>query len=114
MTLISGRALYYDELNEDTNTKLTSSEEEDFKSQLSNILNDNDDDIDDNNDLSFDSYEEKKFHQRQISSDSQDSNTVSPHTREAIMDILQKAFDQGWRPNLKHYIPATRFGRHRR
>jgi hypothetical protein len=39
---------------------------------------------------------------------------MSPHTRQAIMDILQKAIDQGWRPSLKHYIPGTRFGRHGR
>ncbi|CAF0724985.1 unnamed protein product [Rotaria sp. Silwood1] len=111
ITLISGRAIYYDELNDDDNTKPTSSDEEDYKSKLLNIVNDDDNDINDN-DISFDSNEEKKFHQRQIVTRSEESNTVSPHTREAIMDLLQKAFDQGWRPNLKHYIPATRFGRH--
>ncbi|CAF0801393.1 unnamed protein product [Rotaria sp. Silwood1] len=111
ITLISGRAIYYDELNDDDNTKPTSSDEEDYKSKLLNIVNDDDNDINDN-DISFDSSEEKKFHQRQIVTRSEESNTVSPHTREAIMDLLQKAFDQGWRPNLKHYIPATRFGRH--
>ncbi|CAF1092397.1 unnamed protein product [Rotaria sordida] len=113
--LISGRALYYDELNDDTNTRLTLNEDEDFQSQLPNMLNenDNDNDIDDGN-LSFDSYEEKKYHDQQRFTRSGESNTISPHTREAIMDILEKAFNQRWRPNLKHYNPSTRFGRHRR
>jgi hypothetical protein len=70
-------------------------------------------DIDDSNE-SYDSYEEKQFHQRGLFSSSHASHTISAHTRQAIIDILQKAFDQGWRPHLKHYIPATRFGRHRR
>ena len=65
-------------------------------------------------DRTYDSYEEREFYQRALSSSSHASRTISPHTRQAIIDLLQKALDQGWRPNLKHYIPATRFGRHRR
>lgn len=32
--------------------------------------------------------------------------------RQQLIDLLRKAYSQGWKPNLKHYIPATRFGRH--
>jgi hypothetical protein len=133
ITLVFGRALYYDELIEDDNTKLYSGEDEgkinkrnsyslitcvvlekqDLKSKLSNALHDNDDDSFNDN-QSFDSYEEKKFHQRSIFTSSRPSNAISAHTRQVIIDILQKALNEGWRPNLKHYIPATRFGRHRR
>jgi len=81
-----------------------------LESKLSNLLID---DYDDDS-LSYDSYEERKFHQRALFSSSRPSHTIPAHTRQAIIDILQKAFDQGWRPNLKHYIPGTRFGRHRR
>ncbi len=87
-------------------------EVQDFDSKLSNMVNVGKD-IDDSNE-SYDSYEEKQFHQRGLFSSSHASHTISAHTRQAIIDILQKAFDQGWRPHLKHYIPATRFGRHRR
>jgi hypothetical protein len=38
----------------------------------------------------------------------------SPQSRQQLLDMLRKAYNQGWKPNLKHYIPATRFGRHRR
>lgn len=64
------------------------------------------------NDGSYDSYEERQFYQRGLFTSSHPSRTISPHTRQAIIDILQKAIDQGWRPGLKHHIPATRFGRH--
>jgi hypothetical protein len=69
---------------------------------------------DDDSNQSYDSYEERKFHQRGLFSTSRASHTISTHTRQAIIAILQKAYEQGWRPSLKHYIPATRFGRHRR
>jgi hypothetical protein len=55
------------------------------------------------------SYEEKEFHQRSIFSTSSPSQT-----RQQIIDLLRQAYNQGWKPNLKHYMPATRFGRHRR
>ena len=131
ITFLSGRALYYDELDEEDRTKSSSSDEEgkqneklnkqnDFRSflkktdadsRLSNLDHDFSNFVDDR---SYDSYEERQFYQRALMSSSHASHTISPHTRQAIIDILQKALDQGWRPNLKHYIPATRFGRHRR
>ncbi len=92
-------------------------EGQDLKLNLSDLINDENDENDDDSvrdNQSFDSYEENEFHERSIFSTSRPSHTISAHTRQAIIDILQKAFDQGWRPNLKHYIPATRFGRHRR
>ena len=130
ITLITGRALYYDQLDEDDKTKLSSNEDngkilnekfnqsillssileiEDLDTKLSKWVNYQNDDS-----QSYDSYEERKFHQRGLFSSSRASHTISTHTRQAIIDILQKAYDNGWRPSLKHYIPATRFGRHRR
>lgn len=88
-----------------------------LKSELAKLINDDDNGNDDDADYgngSVDSQEEKEFHGRSVLTSSKASNTLSPDTRQAILDILQKALDQGWRPNLKHYIPATRFGRHRR
>jgi hypothetical protein len=132
ITLISGRALYYDQLDEEDNMKLYSIGEEgtirkqnfyllimftiyierqDPEPEVLRAINDND--FDDHI-SSFDSYEEKQFHQRSIFTATGRSHAISAQTRQALIDILQKAFDQGWRPNLKHYIPATRFGRHRR
>lgn len=131
ITFLSGRALYYDELDEEDGTGSSSSNEEgkqneklnnenDFRSflensdadsRLSNLDHDFSNLVDDR---TYDSYEERQFYQRGILSSSHPSHTISPHTRQAIIDILQKAFDQGWRPSLKHHIPATRFGRHRR
>lgn len=70
--------------------------------------------IDDFKHESVDSYEERLFHERSLHSSSRAPRTISAQTRQALIDIIQKAYDQGWRPNLKHYIPATRFGRHRR
>lgn len=35
-------------------------------------------------------------------------------SRQQIIDLLRKAYNQGWKPNLKHYISGTRFGRHHR
>jgi hypothetical protein len=134
MTLIFGRTLDYDELNEDDiNTQSFPNEDEgkmkqlslfvsnyifacflldrkDLKAELLDVLNDYDDD--DNDNPSFDSYEEKKFHQRSLFDASRPIHTLSVHSRQAIIDILQKALDRGWRPHLKHHIPATRFGRH--
>ena len=34
------------------------------------------------------------------------------HSRQQIAEILRQAYGQGWRPPIKHYMPATRFGRH--
>lgn len=63
---------------------------------------------------SADSFEERLFHERSSDSSSRPPRMISAQTRQALIDIIQKAYDQGWRPSLKHYIPATRFGRHRR
>ncbi|UJR23059.1 hypothetical protein I4U23_026084 [Adineta vaga] len=52
--------------------------------------------------------EEPEVYQRSILSTSRASAT-----RQQIIDILRQAYSQGWKPNLKHYIPGTRFGRHR-
>ena len=123
ITPISSRALYYDQLNEYDNFKPSSIEDEGkrikskcFACDLNRLFLDlqnlqpkvsklTDDD------LSYDSYEERQFHQRALFST---THAMTTHTRQALIDLLQKAFDQGWRPPLKHYIPATRFGRHRR
>ncbi|CAF3311354.1 unnamed protein product [Rotaria socialis] len=32
--------------------------------------------------------------------------------RHQLIALLRKAYSQGWKPNLIHYVPATRFGRH--
>jgi len=103
---VVGRAVYYDDLE-----TFSSEEAQDLETRLPNMLFDSN-----NGDFSYDSYEEKKFHQRVLSSSSKPSHTMSAQTRQVIVDILQEAIDQGWKPNpeLKHYIPATRFGRHRR
>lgn len=53
--------------------------------------------------------EEREIHQRSIFP----TSSVT-HSRKELIDLLRKAYNQGWKPNLKHYIPATRFGRHRR
>lgn len=34
------------------------------------------------------------------------------HSRQQIVEILRQAYGQGWKPQIKHYMPATRFGRH--
>ena len=65
-------------------------------------------------DSSFDSFEERKYHERSLLRSSQVLNAIPPRTRQALMDLIQKALDEGLKPNQKHYIPATRFGRHRR
>ncbi len=51
----------------------------------------------------------REFHQRSAFPSSNTSQT-----RQQIIDLLRKAYNQGWKPNLKHYIPGTRFGRHNR
>lgn len=80
-----------------------------FPKDLSEIINGEDYD-----DRSADSYEERQFHQRSLHSSSHSPPlTISAQTRQALIDLFQKAYDKGWRPNLKHHIPATRFGRHR-
>ena len=55
------------------------------------------------------SYGKREFHQRSAFPPSSTSQN-----RQQIMDLLRKAYDQGWKPNIKHYLSATRFGRHRR
>ena len=138
ITFLSGRALYYDELDDQDRDEFSpSSNEDEGKSKQSKRnsviefwffffvefsdkpnadmqLSKLNDGFYQTDDRTYDSYEEREFYQRALSSSSHASRTISPHTRQAIIDLLQKALDQGWRPNLKHYIPATRFGRHRR
>lgn len=55
------------------------------------------------------SYEEKEFNQRAILNTSNSSQS-----RQQLIDMLRQAYNQGWKPNLKHYMPSTRFGRHGR
>jgi hypothetical protein len=55
------------------------------------------------------SYPEGGFQQRSIF-----DTAGTSQTREQLIDILRQAYNQGWKPNLKHYVPATRFGRHHR
>ena len=130
ISVTSGRALSYDQLDEEDGDMLLSSSENDgrtgaaafgsldilfsadkrdLESELSNRLS-----LKDFDDASLDSYEERLYHERSIFSSTRPTNAAAGQTRQALIDFLQKAYDQGWRPNLKHYIPATRFGRHRR
>ena len=130
ISLISGLPLSYDQLDEENGDMLLSSSEIDGEidavvvgsldmffsvdkldpeSDVANIVNRKDFD-----DVSLDSYEERLYHERSISSSTRPTNAAAGQTRQALIHFLQKAYDQGWRPNLKHYIPATRFGRHRR
>ncbi|CAF2042982.1 unnamed protein product [Rotaria magnacalcarata] len=114
----SGRRLYYDELNDDSITRVSKTDEEDsesFQAALADLLGDDNNDGDDQKEnASFDSYEEKLFHQRSVFPSFRGSTTISPDMRQAIMEMFQKAIDQGWKPNLKYHAPGTRFGRHRR
>ncbi len=75
-------------------------EQQNSQSNISNSFPDDDDDI---------TYQEREFHRRSIFPTSSTSQT-----RQQLYDLLRKAYHQGWKPNLKHYMPATRFGRHRR
>lgn len=52
--------------------------------------------------------QERKFHQRAIF-----PTSSATHSRQQFIDLLRQAYSQGWKPNIKHYMPATRFGRHR-
>ncbi|CAF3611031.1 unnamed protein product [Adineta steineri] len=63
------------------------------------------DTIDNTDDAS--SYEERQFQQRSILDTSHSSVT-----KQQLMDILRKLYNQGWKPPNKNYIPGTRFGRH--
>ncbi len=74
-------------------------EQQNSQSNISNSFPD-DDDI---------TYQEREFHRRSIFPTSSASLT-----RQQLFDLLRKTYHQGWKPNLKHYMPATRFGRHRR
>ena len=83
------------------------------KFRLADILYEDYNSDDNNNNDEFDSYEERKFHERSLFSTKRPAHYISAQTRQALIDILQKAVDLGWQPRLKHYIPSTRFGRHR-
>jgi hypothetical protein len=39
---------------------------------------------------------------------------ITSRSRQQMADILRQAYDQGWRPQIKNYMHATRFGRYRR
>ncbi|CAF3262295.1 unnamed protein product [Rotaria socialis] len=114
----SGRPLYYDELNDDSITRVSTTDEEDsenFQAALAALFGDDNNDEDDQKEnASFDSYEEKKFHQRSAFPTFHGSTTISPDMRQAIMEFIQKAIDQRWKADLKYHAPGTRFGRHRR
>ena len=38
-------------------------------------------------------------------------NQLRSYENQRLLDLLRKAYNQGWKPHLKHYLPATRFGR---
>jgi hypothetical protein len=38
----------------------------------------------------------------------------SSNNRQQLIELLRQAYNRGWKPSLKHYMPATRFGRHLR
>ncbi|CAF0964947.1 unnamed protein product [Adineta steineri] len=103
------RALSYDELDNDDNTKLSSSEENNPQT-IFNTLFGNGNDQDDNS-SGYDSFEERKFHERTIVKPSQVSHTMSSETRQAMIDIIEKALAEGWRPSNNHHNSATRFER---
>ena len=111
-SLTSGQALSYDELNSDdyegknqifyyvsSSSIFFLLERQDSQSKISNTIASNTDVYD----------EVRELHRRSLLSTSRASQT-----RQEIIDILRKAYNQGWKPNLKHYIPGTRFGRHHR
>ena len=83
---------------------------------LAEILNEDYNNDDNNANDEFDSHEERKFHERSLFITQRPVHYISAETRQALLDVLQQAADHGWKwkPNLKHYIPSTRFGRHRR
>ncbi|UJR25843.1 hypothetical protein I4U23_007193 [Adineta vaga] len=116
-TCTSGRSVYYKELSNIDNAKSISSEDDSNADDSNLILTEILSDEYNNNkaeDDKYDSYEERKFHERSLFSTSRPAHSLSAQTRQALMDILQKAVDRGWTPALKHYVPSTRFGRHRR
>ena len=71
-------------------------------------------DAKEDDDVSVDSVEERQYHARSISDSNKGISSTTADARLILIDFFQKAIDQGWRPNFKHYYPATRFGRHRR
>ncbi|CAF0964925.1 unnamed protein product [Adineta steineri] len=101
-----GRALYYDELNEEDNTKLSATEE-DNSEKIFNTLFGNGNDQDDKS-SGYDSFEEKKFHERTIVKPSQVSHTMSSETRQAMIKIIEKALAEGWQPRNSLYVSRTR------
>ncbi|CAF1474982.1 unnamed protein product [Adineta steineri] len=106
MSITFGRALYYDELTEDDSTKLSSTEEDSFQTIFNKLYgNDNDQDHDSSE---YNSFEERKFHERTILKPSQLSNTMSPETRQAMIEIIVKARAEGWQPSNNLYVSRTR------
>jgi len=75
-------------------------EQQNPQTKIYNSFPDDDDDI---------TYQEREFHRRSVFPTSSASQA-----RQEFIDLLRKAHRQGWKPYLKHHIPATRFGRHRR
>ncbi|CAF1148659.1 unnamed protein product [Adineta ricciae] len=119
IALSYSRTIYYDEIIEEGSTKPVPMEEDaninkNSKFRLADILYEDYNSDDNNDNDEFDSYEERKFHDRSLFSTQRPNHYISAQTRQALIDILQKAVDLGWKPKLKHYIPSTRFGRHRR
>lgn len=131
VTGISSRAVNYDRSDEEVNNNdliidesagetqqrtlsfnpsIRSAGSEDDNSRFVNELygSNNDADVD------VDSYEERQFHERSLFTTLRPPQFVSARTREELIDLLQKAVNQGWRPSLKHYNHSNRFGRHRR
>ncbi|CAF4162279.1 unnamed protein product [Adineta steineri] len=106
MSITFGRPSYYDELVEDDDTKLSSSEANNSQTIFNTLF----DDGNDQDDVSsgYDSFEERKFHERSSSSPSPLSHTMSPQTKQTLIDILEKALAEGWRPSNSHYNSATR------
>ncbi|CAF1429652.1 unnamed protein product [Adineta steineri] len=113
ITATLGRALRSDELIEDDDTKLSSSEEKNSQTKFLNALYGNGNAQDDDS-SAYDSLEERKFHARSLVKPSRLSHTLSAKTRQALIDILEKALAEGWRPSNSHHNSATRFGAHGR
>ncbi|CAF1474996.1 unnamed protein product [Adineta steineri] len=106
MSITFGRALYYDELTEDDSTKLSSTEEDSLQTIFNKLYgNDNDQD---HYSSEYNSFEERKFHERTILKPSQVSHTMSPETRQAMIEIIVKARAEGWQPRNNLYVSRTR------
>jgi hypothetical protein len=106
LSLTSGRALFYDEYEGKNRNFFPPRKSLIFLLEQANSRSNIFDSFPNDEDISS---EEKDFHQRSVFPSSSDSQT-----RQQVMDLLRKAYQQGWKPNLKHHMPATRFGRHRR